>query len=1126
MTAANRPRTEQPSAPVGTGPTLTVRLARLFAVGIAYFLAGYLGLQLAFIQVSASPVWPATGLAIAAMILVGYEVWPVIFAGAFLFNVLTSGHAESSLAIAFGNTMEAFAGAYLANRFAGGLRAFDRFADAMRFFLLAGLVAPMVSATIGVGSLTLLGLAAPSRVGAIWLTWWLGDAGGAVVVAPALLLWLRRDRVPSGRGPLEWAALLAAALCAAMIALGLPPGFGGSAASVFWVAPLLLLPIAAWSIVRMGTRATSLVVVIVGAVAIAAALAGRGPFVGDDPNTSFLILQLFLISFGIGVLGLAASAEFVVHAPDRNARTREAIASLEGPTASRGIGPLLALPLVPIMLAVVLGATVAQAYTASLEEDRLHTDANIIAEAIVRQMTREASQLYDLRGLWNASAGSTVTRAQFQAYVESSGWRSRLSGVQAVEFTAFVPYANLSAFVRDARSDTSLVATGYPNFTVHPAVPVGSDAYVVDYIDPLTGNEPALGLNLGFNATRLAAVREAITSGGPVATGPITLVQETSHEKGFLLLLPVYAGAGSGTGETGKGRLVGLVNSVHRVGDMMAEVARNVSAPLLAAGGPAALDFQLLDAGPAGPNASEGTGPAGGAAPPTMIFQTPNFGTSTGTNGGPAAAGRPAGTPSVTQRITIFGRSWVLVVDRPATLLAATEGAAPWFILFMGGALTVSFAYAADGGLATRRRAVDLAGDMTRRVRANEARLRALYDSAPIGIAEVDLQGRLVATNHALQQLLAGTDMSLRGHTLAEFAAVPHRAEGGPQGAPAAPSSPAASTPEGLPVDATAREQEVHLRSSDGHEFWALIVTAPIRSNDAENPRTIALVLDVTPRRLAADEHAKTVALVNQLAHLQEIVTFKTRFLNTVAHELYTPLTPIRIVMSALMMGDDTSMSKERRSTLQLLDRNVERLTRLVADLLDASRLDAGKLGLLPRRVDMSAIARDVVATFEPLAAKAGLELRANLATAPLEADPDRLAQIVTNLVSNAVKYTPPGGRVLVETRLSREAAVFRVKDTGIGIPPEARAGLFQPFSRAHSPDESSQPGTGLGLYLVKALVDLHGGRVMIDSPGRGRGTTVTVLLPLQLRAPMANTRVTPTPDPAPPEAPTERIVP
>src|SRR5438552_7139860 len=154
------------------------QVAPLVALAAVYFIAGKFGLQLAFVNASATPVWPCTGIALAAFVLLGYEVWPAVLAGSILVNITTAGSVATAVGIAVGNTLEGVAGAYLVNRFARGRRAFDRPQDVFAFTVLAGIVSTTIGATVGVATLAFTGWARWAEYGAIWRTWWLGDAVG------------------------------------------------------------------------------------------------------------------------------------------------------------------------------------------------------------------------------------------------------------------------------------------------------------------------------------------------------------------------------------------------------------------------------------------------------------------------------------------------------------------------------------------------------------------------------------------------------------------------------------------------------------------------------------------------------------------------------------------------------------------------------------------------------------------------------------------------------------------------------------------------------------------------------------------------------------------------------------
>src|SRR5437660_8073963 len=181
------------------------------ALTLVYVIAGKLGLRLAFVHASATAVWPPTGIAIAAFLILGLRAWPAILVGAFLVNLTTAGSVATSIGLGIGNTLEGVVGAYLVNRFAGGRNAFERAPDVFRFALVAALLSTTVSATVGVTTLAISGYANWADYGPIWLTWWLGDVAGDLVVAPVVLLWICRPRVRWPRAQaLEAAALFLA----------------------------------------------------------------------------------------------------------------------------------------------------------------------------------------------------------------------------------------------------------------------------------------------------------------------------------------------------------------------------------------------------------------------------------------------------------------------------------------------------------------------------------------------------------------------------------------------------------------------------------------------------------------------------------------------------------------------------------------------------------------------------------------------------------------------------------------------------------------------------------------------------------------------------------------------------
>jgi TolB-like protein/integral membrane sensor domain MASE1/class 3 adenylate cyclase/Tfp pilus assembly protein PilF len=272
-------------------------------LAIIYFVAGKLGLMLASLHASASPVWPPAGIALAALLLLGYRAWPAIFVGAFLVNVTTAGNVATSFAIATGNTLEALAGAWLVNRFASGTNVFDRPQGVFKFALAAG-ISTIISPAFGATSLGVAGFAGWANYGAISLTWWLGDATGDLVFTPLVLLW----SVASKR---RWNRKEAAEVGALFLLLVLLSGvvFGGWLGVSARNYPIAFIcgPVVIWTAFRFTQRETASGIFILSAIAVWGTLHGFGPFVRETENQSLLALQWWTAVLSITAMALSAS---------------------------------------------------------------------------------------------------------------------------------------------------------------------------------------------------------------------------------------------------------------------------------------------------------------------------------------------------------------------------------------------------------------------------------------------------------------------------------------------------------------------------------------------------------------------------------------------------------------------------------------------------------------------------------------------------------------------------------------------------------------------------------------------------------------------------------------------------
>ena len=222
----------------------------------------------------------------------------------------------------------------------------------------------------------------------------------------------------------------------------------------------------------------------------------------------------------------------------------------------------------------------------------------------------------------------------------------------------------------------------------------------------------------------------------------------------------------------------------------------------------------------------------------------------------------------------------------------------------------------------------------------------------------------------------------------------------------------------------------------------------------------------------------------------------KDEFVALVSHELRTPLTSIRGYLE-LVLDDADQLATDHREFLQIVDRNVDRLLSLVSDLLLVAQADAGKLMFDWAEVDLGSLVAQCVQAAQPAAERAGIELvTVSDASRPIVGDSSRIGQLLDNLISNAIKFTPGGGVVRITVASSEETAVIEVQDSGLGISAEDQKQLFERFFRTRSATELAIAGTGLGLSIVKAIVDAHGGTITIES-AEGQGTTFRVELPL-----------------------------
>ncbi|MFO0967506.1 MAG: ATP-binding protein [Gemmataceae bacterium] len=318
----------------------------------------------------------------------------------------------------------------------------------------------------------------------------------------------------------------------------------------------------------------------------------------------------------------------------------------------------------------------------------------------------------------------------------------------------------------------------------------------------------------------------------------------------------------------------------------------------------------------------------------------------------------------------------------------------------------------------------------------------------------------------------------------------------------------------------------------DGSRFWANVIITALH-DESGKPRGFSKVTrDITERtnaeekarrllqeeaaRRAAEEYTETIRL--QGDQLRESDRRKTTFLAILSHELRNPLAPIRNALHLLQQAGDRP--EIRAQALGLMDRQVRHMVRLVDDLLDISRISSDRLQLRKDRLDIAEAIDLAVETSSPVIETAGHRLTVTRADGPVWVDGDgaRLAQVFSNLLNNAARYTPRGGSIRIGLERHDDAAVVTVSDNGLGIPPDMLGRVFDMFSNVSTALERTQGGLGIGLSLVRRLVEMHGGSVEARSAGLGRGAEFVVRLPVT-PAPQARPGSPPAPLRQPPPA-------
>jgi PAS domain S-box-containing protein len=349
------------------------------------------------------------------------------------------------------------------------------------------------------------------------------------------------------------------------------------------------------------------------------------------------------------------------------------------------------------------------------------------------------------------------------------------------------------------------------------------------------------------------------------------------------------------------------------------------------------------------------------------------------------------------------------------------------------------------------------------------ARLASIVESSDDAIVSKDLNGYITSWNAAAERMFGYKSAEIVGKHITTIIPVERRAE---------EDHVISEIRQGRRVD---HFETVRCRK-DGSFIDVSLTISPIHASDGHIIGASKIARDITEQkrlRQAAAEASRA----------------KDEFLATLSHELRTPLNTVLGYTHMLQSGSLQPAVMEK--ALEAIGRNAEALTRLVNDVLDASRIVTGKMHLSLERCDLAGVVREAIETIEPAIAAKGQHLRIELAeTMIVTGDPDRLRQAVWNLMSNAAKFTPVGGAITVRGETRTDNFVLEVADTGSGIAADALPRIFERFWQVDSTHTRGYGGLGLGLSLVRHFIELHGGSVTAHSEGIGKGARFVIELP------------------------------
>jgi PAS domain S-box-containing protein len=705
-----------------------------------------------------------------------------------------------------------------------------------------------------------------------------------------------------------------------------------------------------------------------------------------------------------------------------------------------------------VSVLITVGATGYIAVAAHLR-DRIRFQGAVqdVSSSVEGRISTYTTLLHAGAGLF--ADDDQESRRGFRAFVDRLDLPSRYPGVTGIGYLARVTDANRAALKR------YMADQGLPDFQIEPAGD-RAEYYPVIYFETSSPGAPdVVGQDRWLDPARRAAMEQARDYGVAVASAPVPTLghTESAERRGVVIYEPVYRGGTvPKTVSARRENLIGFVFGPLRTGTIIDGIMRQQDRYHIG--------VRVYDAA--------GTGPQD-----RLYDKLP-------------AMGRLTFGPQLetTSSITVAGRLWNLsFATGPEFYRESTARQLP--LILAGGVILSLILFGAARSEARARTTAERAAAELRvseeELRESEARLRRLVDANIIGIIMAGLDGRIIEANDAFLEIVDYSPADLRAGIVTWR--LLKSGEHGP-------------TIERI-IEVTRRlgrhePFEAECIRRDGRFVPVLVGTAFL---GGRQNLVVAFLLDLTERKHAEREREQLLERERQAhAEAQAANRAKDAFLATVSHELRTPLNAILGWAKMLRMGQLEPGRQER--ALEVIERNAQTQVRLIEDLLDISRVTTGKLRLEMQTIDLGPVLLAALDSVRPAADAKGVTIETQLAPFPglVMGDAERLQQVFWNILSNAIKFTPHGGDAVLSLQRVDDALEVRVADTGMGIPADFLPHVFEPFRQGDSSTTRAHGGVGLGLAIVRHLVELHGGTIRAESAGTGRGATFIIRLPVR----------------------------